>query len=89
MSVMQRFVYSRTVQKVASSQGVACEQALLFGCVKRVSQERASEQRSREGPLGAELACRLAWELLPHMVYKGNVPLDRIDFCPLCPKQGI
>ena len=30
-----------------------------------------------------------AWELLPHMVYKGNVPLDSIDFCPLCPKQGI
>ena len=30
-----------------------------------------------------------ARELLPHMVYKGKVPLDRIDSCPLCPKQGI
>ena len=27
----------------------ACEQALLFGRVKRVSRERASERRSREG----------------------------------------
>ena len=29
---------------------VACEQALLFGRVKRVSRERASGRRSREGP---------------------------------------
>ena len=29
---------------------LACEQALLFGRVKRVSRERASERRSREGP---------------------------------------
>ena len=38
---------------------LACEQALLFGRVKRVSQERASEQRSRE----AHFACpnRRAW----------------------------
>ena len=28
---------------------VACEQALLFGRVKHVSRERASERRSREG----------------------------------------
>ena len=28
---------------------LACEQALLFGRVKRVSRERASERRSREG----------------------------------------
>ena len=31
---------------------VACEQALLFGRVKRVSRERASERRSREGQIG-------------------------------------
>ena len=33
-----------------SSKNIACEQALLFGQVKRVSRERASERRSREGP---------------------------------------
>ena len=32
---------------------LACEQALLFGRVKRVSRERASERRSRE----ARFAC--------------------------------
>ena len=30
---------------------IACEQTLLFGRAKRVSRERASERRSREGPL--------------------------------------
>ena len=35
-----------------SSKNIACEQALLFGQVKRVSRERASERRSREGPPG-------------------------------------
>ena len=35
-----------------SSKNIACEQALLFGQVKRVSRERASERRSREGPTG-------------------------------------
>ena len=30
---------------------IACKQALLFGRVKRVLRERASERRSREGPL--------------------------------------
>ena len=42
---------------------LACEQAFLFGRVKRVSRERASERRSREGlaPLAqiGELARRL------------------------------
>ena len=38
---------------------IACEQALLFGRVKRVSGERASERRSREGPRSRVLA-RLA-----------------------------
>ena len=35
---------------------LACEQALLFGRVKRVSRERASEWRSCEGPAKGELA---------------------------------
>ena len=35
---------------------LACEQALLFGRVKRVSRERASERRSREGQRKGELA---------------------------------
>ena len=35
---------------------VACEQALLFGRVKRVSRECASERRSREGLANGELA---------------------------------
>ena len=34
---------------------LACEQALLFGRVKRVSRERASERRSREGRVLARL----------------------------------
>ena len=40
----------------SSSQSVACEQALLFGRVKRVSRERASERQSREGQRKGELA---------------------------------
>ena len=35
---------------------LACEQALLFGQVKQVSRERASEWRSREGQRKGELA---------------------------------
>ena len=35
---------------------VACEQALLFGRVKRVARERASERRSREGQRSPLLA---------------------------------
>ena len=38
---------------------LACEQALLFGRVKRVSREHASERQSREGPRSRVLA-RLA-----------------------------
>ena len=34
---------------------LACEQALLFGRAKRVSRERASERRSREGQRKGEL----------------------------------
>ena len=39
-----------------ASIGIACEQAFLFGRVKRVSRERASERRSREGQRKGELA---------------------------------
>ena len=35
---------------------LACKQALLFGGAKRVSRERASERRSREGQRKGELA---------------------------------
>ena len=35
---------------------LACEQALLFGRAKRVSRERASERRSREGQRKGQLA---------------------------------
>ena len=35
---------------------LACEQALLVGRAKRVSRERASERRSREGQRKGELA---------------------------------
>ena len=35
---------------------IACEQALLFGRVKRVSRERTSERRS-----GSRVLARLAW----------------------------
>ena len=38
----------------AKHASLACEQALLFGRVKRVSRERASERRSREGPRSRE-----------------------------------
>ena len=39
---------------------LACEQALLFGRVKRVSRERASERRSREGQSNPFLGPSLA-----------------------------
>ena len=39
-----------------SSINLACEQALLFGWVRQVSPERASEQQSRVGPRKGELA---------------------------------
>ena len=46
-------VVARTGNKLLR---VACEQALLFGRAKRVSRERASERRSREGQRKGELA---------------------------------
>ena len=39
---------------------IACEQALLFGRAKRVSRERASEQRSREGQRKGRSVCSQA-----------------------------
>ena len=42
--------------KIVFFEIIACEQALLFGRVKRVSRERASERRSRVGQRKGELA---------------------------------
>ena len=46
---MTRYDCSRSQGEVSRGT-LACEQALLFGRAKRVSRERASEGRSREGP---------------------------------------
>ena len=65
---------------------VACEQALLFGRVKRVSRERASERRSREGPAKGELATipyKFSFVLRPdeekHHWLKNDVPEIKVD----------
>ena len=56
---------------------VACEQALLFGRVKRVSRERASGPRSREGPRPlARLASLAQIEELARRLNVGNVFLE-------------
>ena len=39
-----------SVSPISLAYAIACEQALLFGRVKRISRELASERRSREGP---------------------------------------
>ena len=39
-----------SVSAISLPYAIACEQALLFGRVKRISRELASERRSREGP---------------------------------------
>ena len=39
-----------SLERKLKNGALACEQALLFGRVKRVSRERASERRSCEGP---------------------------------------
>ena len=54
--------YSQGGEMYEVTLDLACEQALLFGRVKRVSRERASERRSRDGqsPLHAhsrEVCC--------------------------------
>ena len=53
---MDKVVYQKPfIAKASSKYSLACEQVLLFGRVKRVSRERASERRSREGQGKGEL----------------------------------
>ena len=79
------FLRECTDFKVAVSQ-LACEQALLFGRVKRVSRERASERRSREGPAKGELATipyKFSFVLRPdegkYHWLKNDVPEIKVD----------
>ena len=65
---------------------LACEQALLFGRVKRVSRERASERRSLEGQRKEELATipyKFSFALRPdegkYHWLKNDVPEIKID----------
>ena len=65
---------------------IACEQALLFGRLKRVSRERASERRSREGPAKGELATipyKFSFVLRPdegkYHWLKNDVPEIKVD----------
>ena len=65
---------------------LACEQALLFGRVKRVSRERASERRSREGQRKGELAIilyKFTFVLRPdegkYHWLKNDVPETKVD----------
>ena len=65
---------------------LACEQALLFVGVKRVSRERASERRSREGPRKGELATishKISFVLRPdegkYHWLKNDVPEIKVD----------
>ena len=46
--------YTNDQVNLVNKKHLACEQALLFGRVKRVSRERASERRSREGQRSRE-----------------------------------
>ena len=66
---------------------LACEQALLFGWVKRVSRQRASERRSREGPAKGELATipyKFSFVLRPdegkYHWLKNDVPEIKVDW---------
>ena len=65
---------------------IACKQALLFGRVKRVSRERASERRSREGQRKGELATipyKFSFVLHPdegkYHWLKNDVPEIKVD----------
>ena len=65
---------------------VACEQALLFGRVKRVSRELAIERRSREGHRKGELATipyKFSFVLRPdegkYHWLKNDVPEIKVD----------
>ena len=67
---------------------LACEQALLFGRVKRVSRERASERRSREGPPRSRVLARLTsltqiGELARRLLVSENGKVQTSWFCML------
>ena len=70
----------------ATTTEVACQQALLFGRVKRVSRERASKRRSREGQGKGELATishKISFVLRPdegkYHWLKNGVPEIKVD----------
>ena len=79
--------YSSRIHMVyLAAQRLACEQALLFGRVKRVSRERASERRSREGQRKKELATipyKFSFVLRPdegkYHWLKNDVPEIKVD----------
>ena len=65
---------------------IACEQALLFGRAKRVTQEHMSEQRSREELRKGELATishKILFVLCPdkgkYHWLKNDVPENKVD----------
>ena len=65
---------------------IACEQALLFGRVKRAERERASERRSHERPRKGELATishKFSFALRPdeekYHWPKNDVPEIKVD----------
>ena len=73
--------------KIVCIDNLACEQALLFGRAKRVSRERASERRSREGQRKGELATishKISFVLRPdegkYNWLKNDVPKNKVDW---------
>ena len=81
-----KYVTRLNVLEKSLIENLACEQALLFGRVKRVSRERASERRSREGPAKGELATipyKFSFVLRPdegkYHWLKNDVPEIKVD----------
>jgi len=73
-------------QSFISEVSLACEQALLFGRVKRVSRQHASERRSREGQRKGKLATipyKFSFVLRPdegkYHWLKNDVPEIKVD----------
>ena len=71
---------------IALLEELACEQALLFGQVKRVSQECASKRRNREEQRKGELATishKISFVLRPdkgkYNWLKNDVPEIKVD----------
>ena len=65
---------------------IACEQALLFGRAKRVSRERTSERKIREGQRKGQLATisfKISFVLRPdegkYNWLKIDVPENKVD----------